>query len=396
MSMKLGEILVEKGIIDEDQLRKTLDAQLIYGAHLGTCLIELGYIDEDRLGHVLSEVLRVRFAERSLLEQIPPNVIGTLPAAAVEKHKAIPFDRKEKTLHVAMVDPRNLEALDELRFASSHRIEPWVSPEVRIFQAMERYYDIPRRQRYIALCHRLDRKAAASTSPASVTPVSVAPAPAPASASRRAPAAALAATASSPTSTGRLVPLEPPSEPAAAEPARATRTKVRPARPSRPPSGLEGASEALCRAISTEELAQAVLDFAVKELPRCILFRVKDASALLWGDRGIGLPETVRASLGIQVTEESLFRLMTGEGRYQGPMPLDPAARSFFEKMGIQPPTDLLLLPVYTGDRLAAIFYGDAGPAGRMKIDGRLYDRLMQKLSLGLALLSLQKKLRDV
>src|SRR5262245_19131447 len=56
-----------------------------------------------------------------------------------------------------MIDPRNLPALDELSFAAGTRIVPWISPEARIFQVMERYYDIPRRQRYIAVCQDLDQ-----------------------------------------------------------------------------------------------------------------------------------------------------------------------------------------------------------------------------------------------
>src|SRR5262245_43045439 len=55
--MKLGEVLVHRGVITEQQLKKALDAQLIFGAHLGTCLIELGFIEEDTLGTILSEIL---------------------------------------------------------------------------------------------------------------------------------------------------------------------------------------------------------------------------------------------------------------------------------------------------------------------------------------------------
>src|SRR5262245_2664750 len=132
--MRLGEYLVEKGIISKEQLKKALSAQLIYGAHLGTCLIELGFLEEDVLGGILADLLGVRYVQPDLLDEIPPQVIGVLPQSVVERRKTIPFDLKDRTLHVAMVDPRNPVALDELAFVSGCRVEPWISPEVRIFQ----------------------------------------------------------------------------------------------------------------------------------------------------------------------------------------------------------------------------------------------------------------------
>ena len=64
MSLRLGEVLIQKKIINEAQLKQALDAQLIYGGHIGTCLVELGFVDIDVLGQVLSEQFSVSNADR--------------------------------------------------------------------------------------------------------------------------------------------------------------------------------------------------------------------------------------------------------------------------------------------------------------------------------------------
>jgi hypothetical protein len=108
---------------------------------------------------VLSDSFKVPYAGVERFAGIPRSVIQTLPPRTVDKVHAIPFEKHGKILSVAMIDPTDLPTLDEVAFASGCRIDPWVAPEVRILQAMERYYDIPRRQRYIAVCRDLDSDA---------------------------------------------------------------------------------------------------------------------------------------------------------------------------------------------------------------------------------------------
>ncbi len=159
--MKLGEVLVGRGIITQEELQEGLKAQLVFGGHVGTCLIELGYLDEDDLGGVLAESFKVEYAHRDRLTNIPEPILKTVPRKLVERHKAVPFDLQGHVLQVAIVDPTNFLALDELAFVSGHRIQTWIAPALMIFRAMERYYEIPVQQRYIALSRELERKWAA-------------------------------------------------------------------------------------------------------------------------------------------------------------------------------------------------------------------------------------------
>jgi len=155
MARKLGEVLVEKRIIDASQLKKALDAQLIYGGHLGTCLVELGFVDVDRLGRVLSEQFRVGQALREKLTAIEPSVVAMLPAKLAERHQAVPFELADRVLHVAVVDPRNLLALDEISFAAGHRIETWIAPAILVERCLEHYYGVPRKLRHITVAGQL-------------------------------------------------------------------------------------------------------------------------------------------------------------------------------------------------------------------------------------------------
>ena len=158
MINKLGEVFVEKGLITAAQLETALKAQLIYGGHLGTCFIELNMLDEETLGRTLSEISGFPYAPSNVFHDISEGTIRCLSAKFAEEYQAVPLRLTSKVLHVAMVEPRNLRAIDELSFASGYRIEPWISPELRIFQALEKYYGIPRRLRYIALCRALDQQ----------------------------------------------------------------------------------------------------------------------------------------------------------------------------------------------------------------------------------------------
>src|SRR5207247_5793423 len=88
--------------------------------------------------------------------------------AIAEKHPAVPIKTHDGTLLVSMIDPRNVNALDEISFATGYAVKPWVSPEARILQALNRLYGAPIRDRYTRLCRKLD--ASAESKRAAATP----------------------------------------------------------------------------------------------------------------------------------------------------------------------------------------------------------------------------------
>lgn len=383
--MKLGEILIHKGIINETQLAEALNAQLIYGGHLGTCLIEKGYIDELSLGQVLSEVFRLGYATPERFENIPQHVIQTLPQKLVEKHNVIPLALHQNRLEVAMMDPRDLIALDELRFVAGFKVVPWITPEIRIFQAMERYYGVPRKLRYVNLCDRLEQRrpsAPVTTMGGHYVPVSrdsatageyQVPAPRSATAVAENPSVAVAASAAG----------------AAFAPAAETQSTAQ------ADNRLEQLADQICRAPDEAELGRLVLDYASCSLERAILFRVSALSASYWDSRGFEARHLGDA-VTFQVIAEPVFSLLLGESMFRGTIPPDPRYESFYATFGLARPAEALIIPVYQEDRLSALYYGDSGEALGLQASTEDHRRLSELLGKGLNLIELKRQIRAV
>ena len=134
-------------MITDKQLDEALKAQVIFGGKLGTNLVELGYLDEEALAYFLSENLQVPYAHPKKLFDIDPKIIALIPRALAEKYKVMPFALKRKRLQVVIIDPLDLEAIHELSFITGFIIEPMVTPEARLLEALEKYYGIPYQQR---------------------------------------------------------------------------------------------------------------------------------------------------------------------------------------------------------------------------------------------------------
>ena len=191
--MRLGEMLITQKLIDERQLKSALDAQLIYGGHLGTCLIELGYVDDESLGRMLAIAHGVAYAPREQVLEPQQDALGAVPKSVIEKHCAVPFRMEDRTVQLAMIEPTNLDRIDELAIVSGHPVCPYVSPEIVIRYAMERHFGIPRKSRYIAVSNALAWKIDGSrppqepkrSDPSTARSTSPAPASAPAESSSR-------------------------------------------------------------------------------------------------------------------------------------------------------------------------------------------------------------------
>jgi len=152
--MKLGESLVKEGLITPQQLTMALERQVIFGGRIGTNLIELGIIKEEDLLHFLSKYFRLPPAPLKELNSIPDDVISALGKEIVDKYKIIPFKKDKKRLHVAMLNPKDIKVIDELRFSTGFDIVPYVLTELRLLFALEKYYGIKRDLRYISISER--------------------------------------------------------------------------------------------------------------------------------------------------------------------------------------------------------------------------------------------------
>lgn len=139
MHGKLGELLVKKNIITSETLDKALDTQKKDGGLLGSILVSQGVLSENLLMQFLSEQYNVPTIKLSAF-QIDPAAIKFISADIAIQYKVLPLSIKNSSLIVAMVDPSNIFALDDLKFLTGYRIEPVVVSEKSIMNAIDENY----------------------------------------------------------------------------------------------------------------------------------------------------------------------------------------------------------------------------------------------------------------
>jgi len=156
--MKLGEVLVKEGLITNEHLKLALERQVIFGGRIGTNIVELGILTEGEFTKFLSRYLKIPVAEPSQLANIDEEIISAISKEMAEKYKAIPFKKDKNRLHMAMLDPKDMKALDEFRFISGFDIIPYAASELRVLYALEKYYGIKRDLRYISIFDRIEEE----------------------------------------------------------------------------------------------------------------------------------------------------------------------------------------------------------------------------------------------
>ena len=136
---KLGEMLVEAGVLSEQKLRMALNEQRRWGGTLGRTLVETKAISESELVRVLSLQLGLQSVDLDTV-QIDPTVLELVPADFAEQHSLIPFAQTMEFLDVAMAEPTNLGVIDELRIRTQLTIRPYLTGPKMIERALARHY----------------------------------------------------------------------------------------------------------------------------------------------------------------------------------------------------------------------------------------------------------------
>jgi type IV pilus assembly protein PilB len=139
MSGRLGELLVRENLISVQQLRKAQEEQQKTGTRIGTALIKVGAIEESKLTDFLSKQYGVPAINLKEFD-VEPDIIKLVPKDVAEKHLVVPVNRAGSALIVAMCDPSNIYAVDDLKFLTGYNIEAVVASEPAIREAIERFY----------------------------------------------------------------------------------------------------------------------------------------------------------------------------------------------------------------------------------------------------------------
>src|SRR5215213_6947724 len=142
MPVRIGELLLKEKRITPEQLQEVLNYQRQNGGKLGANLVKLEIIKDDEITALLSKQYGVPSIALSEFE-IDTAVIKLVPAETARKYSIIPLSRSGATLTVAMTDPTNVFALDDVKFMTGYNVEPVVASETAVFDAITRYYAAP-------------------------------------------------------------------------------------------------------------------------------------------------------------------------------------------------------------------------------------------------------------
>ncbi len=139
--LRLGDVLVNSGVITIDDLEKGLEKQKGTGRKLGEVLVDEGIVTEENIARALSDQLHYDMVELQNVE-IEEEILKLVPANVLKKYKALPFEYSQDnlTLRVAMADPMDMAALDDINIITNMQVEPVVATTGSVMLAIDRYY----------------------------------------------------------------------------------------------------------------------------------------------------------------------------------------------------------------------------------------------------------------
>ena len=364
----LGQMLVGAGFASQGQLDRALEEQGLAGGRIGTLLLERDAVDEMNLGQTLALQHHCEHVPWSVLGAVPSEKAAALPARFAIEYAAILYDREENFAKVALRDPSDLRVLDELLFVVGTKIVVGVAPEVRIYQALEKYHGKLRAPRFAILAEKLSRPRPA--------PVEAEPEPSPLPPppdffpggrdGARRPASPIPDRGLegwarlSPFFAPEAQPHEPESIPW--EDSTGARSRVKPATTAEsfPETGTAPPRfPEVLAARDRDSIAAAVLSILSRRFPRAALLRSGSRSVRGWAAAGERVDGVAFRAIEIPWSEPSLFLdLRLSRMLHVGPLPPLPGHGAIADALGGWP-RQCLVQPVLIGDRPAAFLYAE-------------------------------------
>jgi type IV pilus assembly protein PilB len=142
MPSQIGQLLIKDNFITREQLDAALTRQRHRGGRVGSILIDMGFVDDDDVTSVLSRHYGVPSINLAYFD-VDPSLIKLIPIETAQKYLVIPLSRAGSTLAIATADPRNVLAMDDIKFLTGLNVEPVVASEASIREALEKYYGTP-------------------------------------------------------------------------------------------------------------------------------------------------------------------------------------------------------------------------------------------------------------
>src|SRR5438874_11374429 len=139
MAVRIGELLLKEKLITPEQLQQALTQQKSNGGKLGYNLVKMGFVKDEQITALLSKQYGVPAISLAQFK-IDPTIVKLVPTETARKYQMIPLSRNGSTLTIAMTDPTNVFAMDDIKFMTGYTVEPVVASEVAITDAVEKYY----------------------------------------------------------------------------------------------------------------------------------------------------------------------------------------------------------------------------------------------------------------
>jgi type IV pilus assembly protein PilB len=141
MPVRIGELLLKEKRISAEQLQEALNYQRTNGGKLGANLVKLGYVKDEEITALLSKQYGVPSIALNQFE-IDPAVIKLVPGETARKYQIVPLSRAGATLTIAMTDPTNVFAMDDVKFMTGYNVEPVVASETAVLDSIDKYYGV--------------------------------------------------------------------------------------------------------------------------------------------------------------------------------------------------------------------------------------------------------------
>ncbi|HCP16596.1 MAG: Type II secretion system protein E [candidate division TA06 bacterium 32_111] len=140
MWKRLGDLLIDEGLITKDQLNQALSQQKENGGRLGTILVQMGFVTDDQISKALGKQYNVGVFE--FKEDIDPLILKIVSPQIAQKFQVIPVKREGKNLYLAMANPVDVYTIEDIKFATGYNVVPLVASENMISKAIEKYYGV--------------------------------------------------------------------------------------------------------------------------------------------------------------------------------------------------------------------------------------------------------------
>lgn len=383
--MRIGELLVQQGLITAAQLDAGLRTQEQYGGRLVSVLADLKYVDADLGTRALAKLRKVPAAVQKHFDAAEPSAIARIPRKVAEKYCAVPLGwagEAGSALIVAMIEPTDLLAVEEMRFLAGAKLVPAIAIELRIRQALQRWYGVPismSKRGFVSMTggsNELETVETKHALPPSQPPapqqayrpvaagkvdltLDMPPAPPPESAPQSLPPFVARSL------TPQRIALDHPRRTSAPPLPREDPDEQPHAPPVRPISSsrILLADEAIDRignAHGLEERVEILVGYLRGAFEAGVIFAVRNDIAFTWKAFGPGVSRSNPPKIAVPLTQPSLL-ILPYEARttFFGTPSAEGSELNIriWQALGTQVPREALALPIVLDDKVAAIVY---------------------------------------